>query len=68
MVRWLPILRNMPPGNLVTVEDWRTPPPHVSIGRYYKEKICPLFPSALPQEYLSKVQVRYQLHPLHPHS
>lgn len=61
MVRWLPILRNMPPGNLVTVEDWRTPPPHVSIGRYYKEKICPLFPSALPQEYLSKVQVRYQL-------
>lgn len=44
MVRWLPILRNMPPGNLVTVEDWRTPPPHVSIGRYYKEKICPLFP------------------------
>lgn len=65
MVRRLPILRNMPPGNLVTVEDWRTPPPHVSIGRYYKEKICPLFPSALPQEYLSKVQVRYQLNSPH---
>lgn len=26
MVRRLPILRNMPPGNLVTVEAWRTHP------------------------------------------
>lgn len=61
MVRRLPNLRNMPPGNLVTVEDWKTSPPHVSIGS--KEKSCPLLPSVLPQEYLSKVQLRYQLDP-----